>query len=403
MSAIMNVRKTKRILVALDMTHESGREHLSGFYRYAGRHRDWQVRLIPCSEPTYLPMVEKALREKLDGAVIKAETASVLAAPLIASGVPVVFIDRPLQGTEGRGPRSCVAIDNARLGAVAAEYFDSLGQYSSYLFVPDAFDRGWSRSRGEAFARAVRAQGHDCRIHAVGLEPGGREDLAELARLLRSLPKPIAVLAAFDQRAANVLSACETAHLKVPEQVAVVGVDDDVLVCEHARPKLTSIHPDHVGQGQSAAHELDLLMAAKVPRSRRGVVCGEYTLVERDSASPVTPSVHLVREAMAYLDAHALERIRVADVVAALGVSARLANLRFTSLVGHSIRDELVERRMKEVERLLVESDYPLTRIAAYTGFKSGAILAHLFVRRHGRSMRAWRAERKKGQTPLIQ
>ena len=380
---------TKRILVALDLTHQSGREHLSGFYSFADKKSNWEIRLVPSTEPSYLPMVERFLADGVDGAIVKGECVLPLAKAIRKAGIPVVAIDRPHSQKEDVAD-VYVCNDNALIGRSAAQFFDTLGRFASYGFVPDPNNCEWSRTRGKAFRGACAAK------HRSAKTSSAKGDLTEW---LAALPKPAAVFTAFDPCAANVLEACRKAKLKVPKDVAVLGVDDDALICEHTRPKLSSVKPDSSGQGFAAAQALSRALHARgVSKKRsRTIVCPRLRIVERDSTATVPPAAQLVRNIVAYLDEHALEPIRVSDVVEHAGVSPRLANLRFSQTRGHSIQADIVERRLKEAKRLLSATDWSMKRIAERCGFKSQIVLAHLFSSRFGKSMRQWRSDTRTG------
>ena len=380
---------TKRILVALDLTHQSGREHLSGFYSFADKKSNWEMRLVPSTEPSYLAIVEQFLSEGVDGAIVKGECVLPLAKAIRKAGIPVVAIDRPHSQKEDVAD-VYVCNDNALIGRSAAQFFDTLGRFASYGFVPDPNNCEWSRTRGKAFLGACAAK------HRSAKTSSAKGDLTEW---LVALPKPAAVFTAFDPCAANVLEACRKAKLKVPKDVAVLGVDDDALICEHTRPKLSSVKPDSSGQGFAAAQALSRALHARgVSKKRsRTIVCPRLRIVERDSTATVPPAAQLVRNIIAYLDEHALEPIRVSDVVEHAGVSPRLANLRFSQTRGHSIQADIVERRLKEAKRLLSATDWSMKRIAERCGFKSQIVLAHLFSSRFGKSMRQWRIDTRTG------
>ena len=382
---------TKRILVALDLTHQSGREHLAGFYSLADKKSNWEIRLVPSTEPSYLQMVERFLADGVDGAIIKGECVRPLAGAIRRAEIPVVAIDRPHSQEEDVAD-IYVCNDNELVGRSAAQFFDSLGRFASYGFVPDPNNCEWSSARGKAFLGACAAK------HRTAKTSTANGDLAEW---LAALSKPVAVFTAFDPCAANVLEACRKAKLKVPKDVAVLGVDDDALICEHTRPKLSSVKPDSYGQGFAAAQALSRALHARgVSKKRsRTIVCPRLRIVERDSTTTVPPAAQLVRNIIAYLDEHALEPIRVSDVVEHAGVSPRLANLRFSQTRGHSIQEELVVRRLKEAKRLLSGTEWPMKRIAERCGFKSQIVLAHLFSSRFGKSMRQWRSDARSRDT----
>lgn len=380
----MKPQREMRILVALDLTHQSGREHLSGFYRYADKKDNWEVRLVPSTEASYLPMVRQFLSDHIDGAIVKGECVAELGKAIRSANVPTVIIDKPKSSSNALPDRTYICNSNENIGCAAAQFFASLGRFAAYGFVPDPNDCEWSRIRGKAFCDSLNAIYPEASV-SVATSP--------LAEWLSALPKPTALFAAFDQCASTVLDCCHELKIKVPHDVIVLGVDDDTLICEHTRPKLSSIRPDHEGQGFAAAKELDRLFSTRKATKAKTVVCPHLGITERDSTAVVPPAVHLVREAKTYIAAHALEGIRVEEVVRHLGVSARLANLRFSQAVGHSIRDELVLRRLNEAKRLLEDTEYPQKRIAQRCGFKSTIILSHLFRAHFGKSMRDWRQD----------
>ena len=203
----MERKKDKRILVALDLTHESGRAHLNGFYRYADKQPEWEVRIVPSTEASYAPMVKEIVAAGIDGAVIKGECVPVLAETIFAARVPVVSIDKP-QRAGPRRANAYVVNDNARIGLAAAQYFNRLGRFAAYGFVPDPNDCEWSRLRGRAFTEAVaHLLGADtCRRYVPPPDDGTGAPTfrSGLSRWLAALPKPAAVFAAFDQCAATV-------------------------------------------------------------------------------------------------------------------------------------------------------------------------------------------------------
>lgn len=370
----------QRILVALDLTHQSGREQLSGFYRYADAKSDWEIRLVPSTEASYRPMIEDLIRQGIDGVVMKGECVTDLSNPIKDAGVPIVAIDRARRGQDEFAHVS-ICNDNRLIGRDAILHFDSLGRYAAYGFAPDPNDCEWSRVRGQVFCR-----------EATSRHPGVPVSVADasLSDWLVALPKPAAVFVAFDAHAATVLETCRELNLKVPGDIAVLGVDNDALICEHTRPKLSSIRPDHEGQGFAAARTLDRLLSGYDSESLT-VVCPPLGVIERDTTENVPPAVLLVRAINTYLDQHALEPVSVAEIIRNVHVSARLANLRYAQAMGHSIREELIRRRLKEVQHLLLKTDYPIKRIAARCGFKSPVVLTHLFHKRTGMSLRDWR------------
>ena len=369
-----------RIVVALDLSLQSGRERLDGFYRYADRKGNWEVLIVPNVEASSGPMMKDIVGSGIDGAIVYGACAAPVTGAIFSAGVPVVAIDR-LHHPTRRAADAYVLSDNKAFGREAARYFDSLGRFAAYGFVPDPDGREWSKARGKAFMTAIAQRHRDAIVS---------EQQGPLSEWIASLPKPLAVFAAFDRCAASVFDACRELRLTIPKSVAVLGVDDDTLICEHTRPKLSSIRPNTVMQGFQAAKELDRILSGRGTKGKT-IVCTHLGISERDSTAPIPPGARIVREVNSYLEKHALEPIRVTDVVTHAGVSARLANLRYSEATGHSIQEELVSRRLAEAKRLLSKTSWPMTRIATRCGFKSQVVLAHLFTAHFGMSMTAWR------------
>lgn len=376
----MKKKNSFRILVVLDLVLQSNREQLEGFYRHAESKSNWNVQIVPNLEESGCVMVKGIIREGIDGIIVKSDCPASMSDVIFAAKVPIVFVDRPSQQVV-RTAHAYVSHDNRSLGRMAAQYFDSLGRFAAYGFVPDPEGHEWSKVRGKTFMAEMSRRHKDANVSELR---------GPITEWIAAQPKPFAVFAAFDRCATAVFNACRTLHLAIPKNVAVLGVDDDALICEHTRPKLSSIRINTVMQGFLAAKELDRILSGR-PRRRAPVSCQHLGISERDSTAPVQPGLRVVREVNAYLDKHALKPICVADVVAHAGVSARLANLRYSQSTGHSIQEELVSRRLEEAKRLLVQTSWPMTRVAIRCGFRSQGVLSNLFSAHFGMSMRSYR------------
>jgi len=199
-------------------------------------------------------------------------------------------------------------------------------------------------------------------------------------------------MADHDTRAAQVIECCRRLGLKIPKQVSLIGVDNDRVICDFTVPPLSSISLDHEQVGVRAAAQLAAMMLRKAPSKRKTVKCPAKTVVVRETTRPLSPSGQLVHNALAFIDLHACEGIRVTDVVKHLGVSRALADLRFREVENRSILDTIIDRRLAEVVRLLFSTHYSITRISLVCGFKNPKHLKRLFKSRYGSSMREYRA-----------
>ena len=288
-----------------------------------------------------------------------------------------------------------VGMDEEGIGSMGARYLLSLGAVNSYGFVASYRGLPWSDLRKRGFTETIRSSRNAIRTFDgpddLSIAPGSVEDIAKLENWLLDLPKPAALMADHDTRASQILECCRRLKLNVPQQVSVVGVDNDRVICDFTAPTLSSIMPDHEQVGFRAAEQLGLMMRRKSTSRVKVVKCPPKTLVVRETTKPVTPSAQLVHRALVYIDEHACDGIRVTDVVNHLGVSRALADLRFREVQNSTILEAILERRLKEVTRLLFTTHDSITRISLVCGFKNPKHLKRLFRQRFGTTMRDFR------------
>lgn len=276
------------------------------------------------------------------------------------------------------------------VGREAARHFLSQGFCRSYAFVPDLANHPWSRLRGQAFAAEMRRNGF--RVAAYRAQDKGY-DLPRLGGWLGGLPRPAGVFAAFDDRAVQVLEACRDAALEVPREIAVIGVDNDMLICPHTTPPLTSVQPDHMRIGALAVERLLEMMEGRRLQRPERLVVGVERVAVRESTVPVSQSGRLVQRALAYIQNHYAETLRPRDVVAALRVSRRLADLRFAEVQGESIGKAILRTRLEAVCRRLADTNDSIEETAAACGFQRIERLRSAFMSRYGVSMSQYRAQ----------
>ena len=386
-------RKIHRIWVYLRLSYASGRDILYGISRYARTNAHWNIRLLPFSGEEHrrpFPMPTEA-----DGII----TSEPLADSAATSPIPLVVI-----GTRekwlGRRMRSLAFVrnDDAAIGRFGADFLRNLGQFRSFGFVPTNTPYYCSILRSEGFHAALKtARGTvDVRQYrAGGTADGTDDDIAALGKWLADLPKPTAVMAVHDLRATHVLEAANLMKIKVPEQMAVVGVDNDELLCDFTSPQLTSIYPDHVKEGELAAATLKALLKKSDMRHARTFRSNAKSIVERESTRHISPATHLADEAMSFIRRNALKGIRSADVAKHLRVSRRLCDLRFRECHGETVLETILRLRFSELKRRLASSNAPIGKIVAACGFTCESHAKRMFRKRFGMSMREWRTRSK--------
>ncbi len=318
-------------------------------------------------------------------------------APEIAAlGVPVVFVepweemlepDFPIQGAP------YVRRDSRAIGAMAARYYLERG-YESFAYVGEPKGYPWSAERRRGYEEELAMKGFACaaydRFTARDNEdwPGER---GKLIAFLKDLPKPTAVFAPMDARARLVLEACAVGGLRVPEEISVLGVDNDPLLCESTVPTLSSIHTGGFKRGWIAAEMLDALMHGREPRER-AVSLPPISVATRGSTGYAAMSDPILARAIGYIRAHAsMGAVGVGEVVNAARCSRRYLEKAFRMRLGRTVRDEIMRERIGSVKNLLAGTDMPIGEVAEVAGFQNYPQLSQLFRKIAGMTMREWR------------
>lgn len=377
-----------KIWVHLRLSYASGRDILYGISRYARANAHWNIKLMPSygdGSEFRFPSPAEA-----DGLI----SSEPLSADAATSGIPLVVI-----GTRekwlGRRMKSLAFVrnDDAAIGRFGANFLKSLGKFRSFGFVPTNVPYYCSILRSEGFFSELKKAAADVRQYtAREMEDGTVDDIASLGSWLADLPKPTAVMAVHDLRATHVLEAATMARIKVPEQMAVIGVDNDELLCDFTSPQLTSVYPDHVKEGELAAATLHALLKKSDSHRTRTFRSNAKSIVERESTRHISPATHLAEEAMSFIRHNALKGIGAADVARHLRVSRRLCDLRFKECHGETVLEAILKVRFAELKRRLASSTTSIGKIVSGCGFACESHAKRMFKKRFGMSMREWRA-----------
>ena len=379
----------KQISVFIRLDNISGRDILAGILAFTDAAHRWKYRIFQFPGTSSESEMLTAVRES-DGFILAWWTAPIYEA-VVTSGKPVVYTSRRLD-PHIKGPSALVRNDNAAIGRTGAEHLVSLGNFASYAFVHAKPDQRYSQPRESGFNAVLRTRRiRPAKPFSSPCAEGSDGDLAALAGWLAALPKPAAVMTACDWRALHILSAAERARLRVPDQLAIVGVDNDELLVEHSTPPLTSVQPGHFEIGFTAARELSRLLSARRKASVRMTDVPPKRVVVRESTRLLPPATALVERAKKFIAERAVSGIGVKDVVAHLGCSRNLADLRYKDSEGMTIHAAIEAAQLEAVKRLLRTTNRPVVAIAAQCGFRSANRLSHLFKLRFGQTIRDWR------------
>ena len=388
-------RRIRRVAVVLRMSGTAGRDILTGIFYFTRTNANWRTRLFQMPDEFTPDAFKAEMAVGLDGIIASEPGPDETARLVRKSGVPVSFIGDPGPIlSERKDHIAFTRNDDEMIGRMGANYLASLGQRRSYGFVPTVSNQYWSASRLKGFSSALAVKKANIEVFSSpGAAAGSREDLAALRDWLAALPKPAAVMASWDTRATQVLAMCKDAQIKIPNQVAVLGVDNDELLDESSDPPISSILPNHEQLGYAAARVLNNLMSGRHARSSGPFLVKPVKVVERESAVASAPAAHLLSRATAYIRKNAAKGIKVKDVAAFLGVSRRLADLRFQQFSGETINETITRHRLDAVKKFLATTNRPIKTISEECGYTDPSYLKVLFKRRFGCTMREWRRQ----------
>jgi LacI family transcriptional regulator len=325
-----------------------------------------------------------------------------LADQLLKAGLPVIAMDKSAEVCESGHPLAEVPDprpDSYRLGRLGAEHFIERGfqrfAYCGYT------GRRWSDERHRGFGERLAEACFDCRVYepprAATRQPWNRERPI-LEKWLASLPRPVGILAANDIRGRQLLETCQRVGAGVPDEVAVLGIDNDVMLCELSDPPLSSIALSAEPAGRSAAALLDEIMTTG-RREYREIVVEPVGIVTRRSTDVIAVDDTVVATAMKFIRKNARFPIGVEDIVTHSGVSRRSLQVRFQKALGHPIREEIQRARLTLARQMLLETDLPVWKVAQTAGFNSLSYLERVFRRATGMSLAKYRRRHRQDST----
>ncbi|HEY1065555.1 MAG TPA: DNA-binding transcriptional regulator [Pirellulales bacterium] len=368
----------KRVLLIIETTLAYGREALRGINRYAVAHGPWSMYLdlhaLLSAPPKWL--------ETWDGdGVLSRQTTPETAAMLKSRGIPVV----DMTDVHGDLGLPHVWTDHAAASAAAASHLLERG-FRRFAFCGFS-GHDWSTRRRDGFLASVQAAGASAEVFESpwGGEAAGTWDEQQRAigDWLARLPKPVGVMACNDMRGQHVLDACRRQGLAVPEEVAVVGVDDDELLCEICDPPLSSVALNAERIGWEAAARLDRLMNGETLDSPEMIV-EPRGVVARQSSDILALDDPQIAAAVRFIREHACQGVTVTDVLRHVPLSRSVLERRFRQKLGRSPRAEIRNVQLKRVKQLLSETDLSLERIADVAGFEHAEYLSVVFKRETG-------------------
>lgn len=375
----------KRIFVAINSAGQAGRSKLVGIYRHIINGTNSRMTVLRHPAVFTASAARKAAASHYDGFIISTGESEDAQRILAELNTPTVLLDISDESLwKHRDNVFFIRNSGDTIGSAGADYLVGTGRCHSYAYIHFRTDERtyeWDRRRYLSFRNRLKAKGLVCHdLHSPD----------EIDRLAR----PIGILAANDEVAYETIQHCRERRIRVPESALVIGVDNDTLICENSSPQITSIFPDFEKEGQLAAEALEQMMSGKrasFGKNRKSICVGVKEIVCRGSTVMVSHSGRMVQKAVAIIKAKATNGISVDDVVAEMGCSRRLADLRFRELMNMSIGQMIINTKLDEVRRRLLSSNDSFASIASSVGYVNLAHLGTLFKRRFKQSMQRCR------------
>ena len=376
------VDRRLRIALVIESSREYGRGLLRGIGQHAKAHGPWVLQI---EERSFGQAVPGWLSDwRGDGIIARVENPAFERA-LRATGVPCIDV---------RGAQEVnmpvFDTDNVAVARLAAEHLVERG-YREFAFCGyDGLD--YSQRRLASFREVVGSYGREVSVfESPAWDGAGLRDIEQqgfsfeetLADWLDSLPRPVGLFACNDIRAHQVVNTCRQVGVLVPEQVGVIGVDDDEILCQLSDPTLSSVAPDTVRIGREAAALMERMIREGYRSTERMIVPPRGIVARATTGSPVVGDAAIAR-ALWYIREHASEPLTVDEVADFVSLRRRTLERRFRDFVGRSPNEEIIRARISRVQELLRTTDWPLSSVAERCGFEHAEYMSVLFKKKTG-------------------
>ena len=380
-------RVVPKVAILIETSNSYSRGLMRGIVAYMREHCPWSIYMSEHSRGDRLP----AWLPQWDGEGVIARIENTSIARVVESlHVPVVNVS----AARLIPALPWVETDDAAIAALAAGHLLDRGLKHFGFCGDERFN--WSKWRGEFFERLISEAGWPCSVyrplrrHTAASET----QIEHIADWIAGLPKPVGVLAAYDYRGQQVLDACRRRGIPVPDDVAVLGVDNDDLLCDLSDPPLSSVILNPRRTGYEAAELLDRMMSGEsIGREKHAI--GPLGIATRQSTDVLAIEDADVSAVLRYIRDHACEGIGVQNALDAVPQSRRRLEYRFKKLLGRTPHEEIVRVRLNRVKSLLVETDLSVEKIAHLAGFEYVEYLSVLFRQKCGTTPSDYRAQQR--------
>ena len=381
------MNKPPQVALIVESSVSYGRSILQGIARYISSHHQWSVFLeqheLGTPPPAWLAS------SHWDGILCR-PTDAALAQRLKRMKMPVVDLNDLHENLK----LPWVGSNHKAIGRLGARHLLERG-FRHFAFCGFTNEL-WAMQRCEGFREVAEKENLPIPVYESPWRGSNvsRWDLEieHIGKWLNDLPKPIGIMACNDARALHLLNACHQAGILVPEEVAVVGVDNEEIFCELCNPALSSVAPDAERIGYQAAELLDQLMSGQSPPSLR-ILIDPLHVVTRRSSDTLAIKDRTVATALRFISEQALHGCTVTDVINFVRVSRSFLERRFRQYLKRSPQAEIRRVQVSRIKQLLTETDFTLERISGLSGFEHPEYMSVVFKRLIGQTPGQYRKQ----------
>jgi LacI family transcriptional regulator len=342
------MRQLPHVALLIETSRGYGRSLLQGVIRYQREHRPWSIYFQPHALGAPPPSWLK--NWKGDGILARINERT-MARAILRTRLPAVDLRFSISGLGLPG----VGIDNHAVVRLAFEHLAACGFKLFGFCGPPARRNAWMDLRCDLFQQLVHGAGLTCHVFepTSGAAINAWEDEQEqIAAWIRRLPKPIGIMASNDDRGQQVLDACRRVRVLVPDEVAVIGVDNDEILCNLSSPPLSSVDINTQQVGYEAAALLERMMAG-VPPPKRPLLLAPHGVVSRESTDVLATEDRELAAAIRHIREHACEGLRLKDSAKWTNLSRRELERRMRKLIGRSPKEEITRIQLERAKQLL--------------------------------------------------
>ncbi len=387
MAAAAKSRRSPRVALFIETSLAPGRGILRGISRYVREHEPWSLhhepRYLEDGLPSWLKWVSP------DGVIVRLHSQRLRDA-IRRLGIPAVDV----LGLCPHENIPLVHVDNTATAQLAASHLLERG--FRHFGVCGFENVNWSEMRSAAFIDFLAQAGYRSDVYRMVARSRSRRAWeAEHDRLLQwveQLPKPSGVLVCGDSLGPPVLEACRRAGIMLPDEIAVLGVSNDEMLCEMANPPLSSVVSNHRRVGYEAARLLDGMMRGEPPPEGPTYVPPVGVAVRQSTDVWAVDDPDTIA-AVRFIRAHACEGISIDNVVEATLVSRSTLKRRFREFLGRSIHDEIVRVQIRQAQELLADTSLSISQVARKTGFAHPEYFTVVFKSTTGKTPRQYRED----------